>query len=612
MSRLQYDTDGFLLDGKRFRILSGTINYFRVLPEYWEDRLLKLKKCGMNTLETYTCWNLHERREGEFDFSGILDLPEYLETAARLGLFVILRPGPYVCGEWDKGGLPSWLENVPGMRLRCFNEPFISKVRAYYEILFEKVRPYLAENGGPVIMLQAENEYGSFGDDRRYMEEIKKIYEDLGIRELIFTSDGPGWFMLSGGALPDTLATVNFGSNPKDNFALLKKFRPESPLMCTEYWNGWFDHWGEEHHKRDSADTADVLKEMLSMNANVNMYMFHGGTNFGFNNGANYDKVFQPTVTSYDYNCPVSECGDLTEKYKAVKKVVQEFWKENPELFETYNEASKKLMKRFGEVEGENSKEPADLTKKAYGKAVFTGWARLFDNLENLTAAKGFETEPLKMEEMGADFGYMVYESDFTGPFENLDLTVEDVKDRAHVFKDGTFLGLKDDMGLRDDKMTLGLKNGEKAHMTILLENMGRVNYGGHIRDKKGIGGVRIANRYHYGWLSRHIPIDDPKKAEFKDIKCYNTSEFSPLLLKGEIQVDTVSDTFVKTPGFHKGCIFVNGFNIGRYWNDAGPQKTLYVPAPLLKEGRNEIIIFETDGLDENAAAEFTDKEDLG
>jgi beta-galactosidase len=614
MMRLSCDADGFCLDGKPFRIVSGTVNYFRVLPEYWEDRLLKLKKCGMNTLETYTCWNLHERKEGVFDFSGTLDLAKYLETAARLGLFVILRPGPYVCGEWDKGGLPVWLENVPGMRIRCFNEPFLEKVRAYYTKLFEVVRPFFSENGGPVIMLQVENEYGSFGDDRKYMEAVKQIYLDLGIHELLFTSDGPGYFMLSGGSLPDTLATVNFGSNPKDNFLLLKKFRPESPLMCTEYWNGWFDHWGEEHHKRDSADTADVLKEMLDMNANVNMYMFHGGTNFGFNNGANFDKVYQPTVTSYDYNCPVSECGDLTEKYHAVKKVVQDFWKGNPELRETSENASTALMQRFGGTPDTLDREVGDLPKKAYGKVRFTEYAELFDNLDALTSVKRTEAEPLTMEETGADFGYMVYETDFTGPFETLELTVENVNDRAHVFVDDFPLGIKDNMGKRNDRMNFGLEAGDTAHMIILLENMGRVNYGGHIRDKKGIGGVRIANRYHFGWTTRHIPMDKPEKADFKDIKCYDKddAEFTPVLYKGVFDVDKAADTFLKTPGFHSGCVFINGFNIGRYRNDLGPQKTLYVPAPLLKEGKNEIIIFETDGIEEGRTAEFVDREDLG
>lgn len=598
MSRLEVKDGGYYLDGKPFQIISGTIHYFRVIPEYWEDRLAKLAACGMNCVETYTCWNLHERSQGSFNFKGRLDLARYLETAREQGLFVILRPGPYICSEWDKGGLPSWLENIPGMRLRCNNGPFLTAVEKYFAELFNVVRPFLAENGGPVIAVQIENEYGSYGDDHAYMAAVRDIIRRCGVNELLFTSDGPGFFMLNGGSLPDAVATVNFGSNPQDNFALLKKFRPEAPIMCTEYWNGWFDHWYEEHHTRASGDTAEVMSRMLEMGASVNMYMFHGGTNFGFLSGANYDNGLQPTVTSYDYNCPVSECGDLTDKYHAVRKAVYAACGRTPEPLKV-----------------------ADLPKKAFGEVRFTEHASLFDNIDVIRFGEAVEDSCVRsFEELGADFGYVLYSTRLSGPFENLELSIDGLNDRAHIFtlRDGvrTMLGIKENTGRRDDRVTFGLDFGEEAQLDILVENMGRVNYGGHISDRKGITqGIRFANCYHFGWSMSRLPMEDLNGIGWKTGGDPDEGDYVPSFFRGTFEVNGRADTFLQTDGFHKGCAFINGFNLGRYWNDAGPQKTLYIPAPLLKEGRNELIIFETDGTSHEpgkAAVWLTDGEILG
>ena len=369
MNTLRFDDSQFYLNDQRFRILSGTIHYFRVVPDYWEDRLLKLKQCGFNTVETYTCWNLHEPREGEFDFSGILDLARFLETASRLGLYVILRPGPYICAEWDMGGLPSWLLTYPHIHVRCHDELFLSKIRRYYNKLFSVIRPYLGKNGGCIIAMQVENEYGSYGDDHTYMREILSLYQEADLGCLLFTSDGPQYFTLNGGSLPELLSAVNFGSNPKDNFALLRQFKPNQPLFCCEFWNGWFDHWYEAHHLRDADDTATVLEEMLTMGASVNLYMFHGGTNFGFTNGANFSDVYQPTVTSYDYNCPLSESGDLTPKYFAIQKVIQKFWKTHPDEFGPCVEPSVSLKNSQSQTH----------SHRLEGTVSFTESARLFD-----------------------------------------------------------------------------------------------------------------------------------------------------------------------------------------------------------------------------------------
>lgn len=332
MSRLCYQGEQFLLDQKPFRFLSGTIHYFRVTPDYWEDRLKKLRACGFNAVETYTCWNLHERQEGRFDFSGGLDVARFVQTAQKLGLYVILRPGPYICAEMDFGGLPSWLLNRPGLALRCNNPLFLQKVAAYYKQLFDRLRPYLGENGGNIIAVQVENEYGSYGNDKDYLRAVVQIYRDNGVNEFFFTSDGPNQLMLGGGSLPEYLATANFGSRGKEHFDTLRRFAPERPVMCTEFWNGWFDHWYEQHHRRESDETAGQLEQMLRDGGSVNLYMFHGGSNFGFTNGANHDGCYQPTVTSYDYDCPVSECGDLTEKYFAIKRVAEQYMGKAPDL----------------------------------------------------------------------------------------------------------------------------------------------------------------------------------------------------------------------------------------------------------------------------------------
>ncbi len=587
MSALTYDENEFYLNGERFRIYSGAIHYFRIVPEYWEDRLIKLKQCGFNTVETIIPWSLHEPEEGSYDFKGIRDIEGYIELAEKLGLYVILRPGPYICGEFDMGGLPYWLLKEQGMRFRCLHEGFLAKVTKYFSHLFGILRPHLIENGGNIIAMQIENEYGSYGDDKEYLKRIEKIYQDNDISCLLFTSDGPGYFMLSGGTVENRLSTVNFGSNPKDNFQLLSKFNNDQPKMCMEYWNGWFDHWYEQHHMRDAGECADVLKEMLDGGHSVNLYMFHGGTNFGFNSGANYEEFLQPTVTSYDYNCPVSECGDLTDKYMDIHKVMEEH-----------------LGRELPITNG-------NIKKKAYGKITFTERADLFDNIEKI-ADRIQSSYPMTMEELDSGSGYILYESCFNGPYENLELEIDGVKDRASIYLDDELAGIKEDTGKRWDKvMVPALTFGEKTNIKILLENMGRVNYGGHISDHKGItGGVRIANRYHFGWTMYPLDFSNISNLEYGALEGNEKLYKRPAFYRGILSVDECCDTFVELTGFSKGFVFINGFNIGRFFNTAGPQKTLYVPAPLLNEGENEIIVFESDNVNKPEAV-FRAQEEL-
>lgn len=585
MGILTYRGTDFLMDGEKFTILSGSIHYFRIPREYWEDRLKKLKACGFNTVETYVCWNLHERREGEFDFSGMLDIRHFVELAQQLGLYVIVRPGPYICAEWEMGGFPSWLLRYPGMKVRCYDELYLSKVRRYYENLFQILRPCLSTNGGNIIAVQIENEYGSFGNDKKYLQAIADIYRENGVDCLLFTSDGPDLFLLAGGTLDGYLATVNFGSRPKENFEVLREFRKSQPLMCCEFWNGWFDHWYEEHHTRSAEDVADTLDEMLELDASVNFYMFHGGTNFGYTNGSNCDGgVLQPTITSYDYDCLLNEAGDRTEKYYAVKSV---------------------LEKRFGKAP---EMEVSDSAKRAYGSVELTESAELLENLDVLSAAVSESAAPLSMEELGQDFGFILYETTLRGPMGEMELTIEGLHDRAHLFLDGKLCGIKENTGFHDDRVTVQLEAGEEKKLQVLVENLGRANYGHTICDRRGItGGICLYLQYQFGFVNRSLPLEDLDGLSWRA----GTAGCTPVFLRGTFEVDKKADTFLRLDGFSKGQCYINGFLLGRYWNTAGPQKTLYLPAPLLKEGENELVVLELDSFDRPCVT-LTDEPDLG
>ena len=582
MAVLTYDRQNFLLDGKLYQIISGAMHYFRIVPQYWEDRLKKLKACGFNTVETYVCWNLHERREGEFDFEGILDVERYISIAESLGLNVIIRPGPYICAEWDFGGLPSWLLKYSNMALRCNDPAYLEKARPYYRELFKRIRPHLCTNGGGVIMVQVENEYGSYGDDKEYLRKVVQIYRENGIDCQLFTSDGTCLWMLSGGTLPELLAVANFGSAPRKNLEALRDFKPEQPLMCGEFWCGWFDHWYEQHHTRPPEEITQMLDEFFQMGASFNFYMFHGGTNFGFTNGANHTgERYQPTVTSYDYSAPLNEAGDMTATYEAVKATIAKHTGQEPPALQV-----------------------ADLPKAAYGKLILTQSAPLLSNLPNAV----YHRSPQTMEQLGQDFGYVLYSTVLEGPFEPAELHFAQMHDRAHIFLDGKLLGIRE-RTRSWDSITLSLEAGQTARLDILVENMGRVNYGPKLFDRKGIsGGICIGQRFHFGWAHHCLTGELPTHLDWQEAK----PSTLPAYYRGVLQIESAPrDTFIKLSGFEKGYCLVNGFNIGRYFNSAGPQKTLYIPAPLLKTGDNEIVVFETDCC-KIPMVEFLDQPQLG
>ncbi|MWV46023.1 beta-galactosidase [Paenibacillus sp. HJL G12] len=567
MSTFRYSGSSFYDGDKPVQILSGAIHYFRVVPQYWEDRLLKLKHCGLNTVETYVPWNWHEPKKGQFNFEGMADLVRFIDLAGKLGLYVIVRPSPYICAEWEFGGLPAWLLEDSNMRLRCSYKPFLDHVDDYYDVLLPKLKPLLCTQGGPIIALQIENEFGSYGSDKVYLNYIHDAMVRRGMDVLLFTSDGPEDSMLQGGMVDGVLATVNFGSRAEEAFDKLREYQPDGPLMCMEFWNGWFDHWREEHHTRSAADAALVLDDMLRQGASVNFYMFHGGTNFGFYNGANghVKDSYEPTVTSYDYDALLSESGEPTAKYHAVRDVIAKY--------KTVDAAEL----------------PAPLPKKDYGTVVMTQQATLATNLERISKpVRSAYTET--MEKLGQDFGFIQYDTFIPGPRSQNKLYIQELRDRALVFLDGEYAGTVDRC---ESDTTIEFEVPDKGqHLSLLVENMGRVNYGPYLKDSKGITeGVRFGLQFLSDWTMYPLPLNDLSGLEFQALERQNAKN-GPAFYRGEFFAEEPADTFIRLEGWTKGIVFVNGFNLGHYW-DQGPQKTLYVPGPLLKQGQNEIVVFE-------------------
>lgn len=585
---LEARSEGFFFGGKPLTILSGTIHYFRTLPGAWEDRLRKLKACGFNTVETYVPWNAHEPERGRFDFEGILDIEAFLATAAKLGLYAIVRPSPYICAEWELGGLPSWLLKDRSMDVRSADPEYLKAVEEFYAVLIPKLVPFLSSRGGPILAMQIENEYGSYGCDKKYLRFLRDCMRKYGADCLLFTSDGPCDMMLKGGTLPEILPVANFGSGTQENLRVLQEYRPGIPLMCGEFWCGWFDHWGEEHHSRDAKSAAEELDRFFDLNASVNVYTFHGGTNFGFLNGANAegarerDCVYQPTVTSYDDDALLTEDGRLTPKYREVQKVFE---------------------KRLGKLpEVEMLPQPERIS---CGKAGLTSFASLYDRygqIGKLTHASHI----LSMEDVGQDYGYINYRT-HVDQRKNVRLTLNEIHDRAAVYINGKYIRTL----YRNDKENSVIVDFDQEDniLDILVENMGRVNYGRFLKDRKGITEqVLLDYRILCDWEIWSVRPDDLLYAQ--TVPGVPASSETPAIYEGSFEVKTVGDTFVKVPNLNRGAIWVNGFCLGRYWNEKGPQKTLYVPAQLLQEGENRLRIFEFDP-SKDASAELLDTPEL-
>ena len=409
--------DDFYLDGKSFKILSGAIHYFRVPPEDWYHSLYNLKALGFNTVETYVAWNLHEPREGEFHFEGALDLERFLQTAQDLGLYAIVRPSPFICAEWEFGGLPAWLL-TKDMRLRSSDPAYIEAVGRYYDQLLSRLVPHLLDNGGNILMMQVENEYGSYGEDKAYLRAIRQLMEERGVTCPLFTSDGPWRATLKAGTLieDDLFVTGNFGSKAPYNFSQMQEFFDEHgkkwPLMCMEFWDGWFNRWKEPIITRDPKELADAVREVLEQGS-INLYMFHGGTNFGFMNGCSARGTLDlPQVTSYDYDALLDEEGNPTAKYLAVKKMMATHFPEYPQLEPLYKESMEL--------------DAIPLVEKV----------SLFETLDSLSSPVE-SLYPKKMEELGQSYGYLLYRTETNWDAEEERLRIIDGRDRAQLYIDG-------------------------------------------------------------------------------------------------------------------------------------------------------------------------------
>ncbi len=551
----------FVLDGRPLQIISGEMHYARIPRAYWRDRMKKARAMGLNAISTYVFWNLHEPAPGKWDFNGQNDVAEFVREAQQEGLYVILRPGPYVCSEWDLGGLPAWLLADPGMVLRSADEKFLGSAERYLQRLGQELAPLQITRGGPIIAVQVENEYGSFDKDKIYMGRVRDAIRKAGFGEVVlYTADGPA--QLPDGTLPDLSAAVNFGPGYAERgVGALRKFRPDGPTLVGEYWAGWFDHWGRKHHTTDAEQESRELDWMLTQGASVNLYMFHGGTTFGFMNGANWDRGYWPDTTSYDYDAAVDEAGRPTKKFALFRDVIAKHrpGEQFPEL-----PAPTKII----EVPEIKLTEAASL------------WSTLPKPAKPLTAA------PLLMEREGQSYGYIAYGDSFVEGPRKGELVLSDLHDYAQVYADGQLAGTVD-RRLQQDRLFLTVTSQASLH--ILVENSGRINFGPHLRDdRKGIRKITFAGEELKGWGNVSIPMTAlPSRGLFKS----GLTVRGPAFYRGTFRLSEIGDTFLDLRGMGKGTVWVNGQHLGRFWN-IGPQQTLYVPAPWLKKGTNEVIVF--------------------
>ena len=589
----------FLLNGKPFVVKAAEIHYPRIPKPYWEHRIKMCKALGMNTVCIYIFWNIHEQREGEFDFTGNNDVAEFCRLAQRNGMYVIVRPGPYVCAEWEMGGLPWWLLKKKDIKLRERDPYFMERVKIFEQKVGEQLAGLTIQNGGPIIMVQVENEYGSYGEDKPYVSEIRDCLRGIYGKELaLFQCDWSSNFEKNG--LDDLTWTMNFGTgaNINDQFRRLGELRPNAPKMCSEFWSGWFDKWGARHETRPAKDMVDGMDEMLSKGISFSLYMTHGGTSFGHWAGAN-SPGFAPDVTSYDYDAPINEYGHTTEKYYELREMMQKY-------------SDKKLPAVPKDVA------PIITIPKFELKEFATLMTGMASNGKSETGAiKTFE-------EMDMGWGTMIYSTQLPEITTSSVLTGE-FHDFAQVFIDGKYIG-KIDRVKNEKSLTIpAVKKG--ADLTIIVEGMGRINFGRAIKDFKGIvGNVTLASETDDAelvltpkkWTNVAIPDDyETARAALDMVKNVNsnakgsvpglalsqnyeesqklTALFKPGYHRGYFNLTKVGDTFLNFETWGKGQVYVNGHALGRIWS-IGPQQTLYVPGCWLKKGQNEIIVLDVVG----------------
>ncbi len=556
----------FELNGKPFQIISGDMDYVRTPRAYWRDRLRMAHAIGINTVMTYVFWNFHEAQPGQYDFTGQRDVAEFIREAQQEGLYVILRPGPYSCGEWDLGGYPAWLLRDRNLKLRSLDPAYQQAAGRWMDRLGKELAPLQLARGGPILAVQVENEYGSFQDakenDHAYMERARQAVLHAGFTSaLLYTADGAD--ELTRGSLPELPAAVDFGTGDAErSFALYKKIDPHGPYFCAEYWAGWFDHWGAKHEHTDAAKQVSEISWMLKQKYSVSMYMIFGGTSFGWFSGANSNgHNYQPDVTSYDYDAPIDEAGQPRPKYFEIRKAIQE--------------ATGVMPPPVPPAPVLGTLPPIPLQESA----------SLWNNLPAPVRSQ----QPLTMEDLKQDFGYVLYRTTLSGPASG-DLTLDELHSYARVYLDGKLVGVLD---RRLGKMKMPITIMGKQRLDILVENSGRVNFTDVLRhEQAGIThGVTFAGKSVTGWQNYSLPFTDTAAAHYQQ----SMPGAGPTLYRGSFSIGKPTDTFLDMRAYGKGQVWVNGHPLGRYWR-IGPQGGLYLPGTWLHPGRNQVVLLDLDG----------------
>ncbi|XP_062864558.1 beta-galactosidase [Trichomycterus rosablanca] len=611
---IDYKNNSFLKDGEPFRYISGSVHYSRIPRVYWKDRLLKMYMAGLNAVQTYVPWNFHEPIPGVYNFTGDGDLSYFLQLCKDIGLLVILRPGPYICAEWDMGGLPAWLLKKKDIVLRSTDPDYLAAVDGWMGKLLPLVKSYLYQNGGPIITVQVENEYGSyFACDFNYLRHLVKLFRShLGDEVVLFSTDGAAPGFLKCGALQGVYATVDFGpgGNVTAAFETQRQVEPRGPLVNSEFYTGWLDHWGEPHSVTSTKILIKSLTEILDLGANVNLYMFIGGTNFAYWNGAN--TPFAPQPTSYDYDAPLTEAGDLTEKYFAIRDVIKKYRKLPDGIV------------------------PPSTPKFAYGPVKMKKLQTVSESLDILSISGPVRSPyPLTFIQLDQVFGFMLYQTALPAGCVTptpLSSPLNGVHDRAYVSVDGVAVGILE----RDKTISINITGKAGSRLDVLVENMGRVNYGKYINDFKGlVSNLTLGNKTLGNWTVYSLSIDEVVKAGLLwDSRPHRKHgkvvvppppippTSPPIVLSpptfygGTFQIpdhipDLPQDTYIRFPNWRKGQVWINGVNVGRYWPSRGPQVTLFVPACLLSTSApNNITVLELESApcsDDQCVVEFTD-----
>ncbi|MFL0389659.1 glycoside hydrolase family 35 protein [Curtobacterium sp. 179-B 9B NHS] len=580
------DSD-FLLDGEPHRVLSGAIHYFRVHPDLWQDRIRKAKLMGLNTIETYVAWNAHAPRPGVFDLTGGLDLGRFLDLVAAEGMHAIVRPGPYICAEWSNGGLPYWLfaDGTVGVRR---NEPgFLAAVREYLEHLAPVLVPRQIDQGGPIVLVQVENEYGAYGSDASYLRALEEMHRAIGLTVPFTSVDQPMDSMLEDGSLPSLHKTGSFGSRSTERLARLRQAQPTGPLMCSEFWDGWFDSWGEHHHTTPASASASDLDDLLAAGGSVNIYMFHGGSNFGFTNGANDKGVYRPIATSYDYDAPLDEAGRPTAKFHAFRSVIERY-APVPPLPESMREGGSGRLESYDRSSGREAR-----VTPATDLAVRLDRVASLRSLLPTLADWSTHDEPPTFDALGAASGFVLYRTEVDLPDGGVLTVGTEVRDRAVVSVDGVVVGVLE-REHHDRAIALPPVTGT---LELLVEDQGRVDYGPRIGEPKGlIGGVAVDGVPLARWSASPLALDPIAPAAVDQLAALVPTDgdvlAGPVLAAGSFDLTSTEDRYLSLDGFRKGVAWVNGFCLGRYWS-RGPQQTLAVPGPVLRAGRNEVVVFE-------------------